>query len=598
VIAYEQALAAIDSKKPKSDSVPLEKSPEDYYIISDTAASNNWVVHGNYTTTGLPILCGDPHLGTKIPAFWQLMEVAFTENGELYNLIGGSVPGVPGIVIGKNNHMAWSMTAPLNDNSDLYKEKLSKDGNSYFVDGEWRKIDKREILIKVKGEESLKFTLRRTHRGPLIDTDILLANVGQLVGGDIPKLTKRADYSFAWAGSYQQDDIFKYFKAIFLGRRVKDVIANLDEIGKDGYRGVAMNMVMADDENNIGYIMLLPGVDRKDKTPFLGCRVIDGTTSEFDWNGLLPLSMNPRSVNPERGYIMTANNRQVPDTAISDVGATQMSTGRSQRIDEVLRTLIASGEKVSYEDMQALQQDVHDINARNLKPGIIELARQVKYEFSSEDRVDLEHMLIILEEWDHQMKEDSIGASVYGYWQINMFESMFKNYIPDTDADFNSLVIDGYTFTDFFRRMMNHLRTDIHSAKYNRLCANGFVEYKGDAACAYNMARALVETKHYLERNVSKNPSDWLWRHFHQNEYAYAPWSMTPLKFLFHRKVPTAGNGQTPHVAKYSLKDAIKTRLFNAKHAANYKQIIALGTTPEDTRASFSVDTGNNNNIF
>lgn len=300
----------------------LDKTPDEFHIITNTAASNNWVVHGNFTTTGKPILCGDPHLDTKIPAFWQLMEVSFMEDGEMVNMIGGSVPGVPGIIIGKNNHMAWSITAPLNDNSDLFKEKLSKDGNSYFVDSEWKKIEKREILIKVKGEEPLKFTLRKTHRGPLIDADILSANAPQFFGGDVPKLTKRADYSFVWAGSYKKDDNFKYFKTMWLGRRVKEVIARMDEFGNGGYRGVAANLVIADNDNNIGYILLLSGADRKDKTPFLGCRVLDGTTTEFDWKGLLPLSANPRSINPERGFIMTANNRQVPDTANSDVGAT------------------------------------------------------------------------------------------------------------------------------------------------------------------------------------------------------------------------------------------------------------------------------------
>lgn len=103
------------------------------------------------------------------------------------------------------------MTAPLNDNSDLYKEKLSTDGKTYLVDGQQRPIQQKEVLIKVKGEKDVKFTLRKTHRGPLIDTDILLANVGQLVGGDIPKLTKRADYSFSWAGAFTKDDTFKYF---------------------------------------------------------------------------------------------------------------------------------------------------------------------------------------------------------------------------------------------------------------------------------------------------------------------------------------------------------------------------------------------------
>lgn len=145
-----------------------------------------------------------------------------------------------------------------------------------------------------------------------------------------------------------------------------------------------MNLVMADTEGNIGYLLMLPYPNRKNKTPFIGSRVLDGTTSAFDWDGLLPLSTNPRSVNPQRGYIMSANNRQSPDHAHNDSGASQMSTSRSQRIDEVLRTKIESGEKFSFEDMQSLQQDVHDVNARKLKPFILDLVAQIKHEFNGD----------------------------------------------------------------------------------------------------------------------------------------------------------------------------------------------------------------------
>jgi penicillin amidase len=235
-----------------------------------------------------------------------------------------------------------------------------------------------------------------------MDTDILEANVGQLVGGDNPKLTKRADYSFAWGG-FGSKDFFHYFFPLMTSSSVKSVMDSWDEIGKDGYFGIAMNLVMADIEGNIGYMLLLPQPNRKNKTPFIGCRVIDGTTTEFDWDGLMPLSANPRSYNPARGYIMTANNRQAPDHAINDNGATQMSTSRSQRIDEVLSGKIARGEKISVEDMSALQQDVHDINSRKLMPAILTLASQMKSEFSSDDRLDLEQMLLILEDWDNEM---------------------------------------------------------------------------------------------------------------------------------------------------------------------------------------------------
>lgn len=107
-----------------------------------------------------------------------------------------------------------------------------------------------------------------------------------------------------------------------------------------------------------------------------------------------------------------------------------------------------------------------------------------------------------------------------------------------------------------------------------------------------------MEAKRYLDQNLSKNPKDWQWRHVHQNEYAYAPWSLTPLKFLWHRKVPTAGNAHTPNVAKYSITNAIENKIFNAKHAANYKQIIEIGPTPDQSKGIYSIDTGNNGNIL
>ena len=143
---------------------------------------------------------------------------------------------------------------------------------------------------------------------------------------------------------------------------------------------------------------------------------------------------------------------------------------------------------------------------------------------------------------------------------------------------------------------MADLIDDIASDKYNRFCHNGFADYKGDLPCAYNVARAFVEAKRHLDRNFSKNSKDWQWRHVHSNEYAYAPWSLTPLKFLWHRKVPTAGNGHTVHVAKYSIAAAVETKLFNAKHAANYKQVIEIG--PNANKGLYSIDTGNNGNVF
>jgi penicillin amidase len=107
---------------------------------------------------------------------------------------------------------------------------------------------------------------------------------------------------------------------------------------KDGpYIGLPANLIFADTYGDIAYMMLSPSPIRKNKTPFIGARILDGTTSDFDWEGFADIKDLPRSLNPKKGYIVTANNRQVPDNSKFDHGAAQMSTGRAQRIDEMLR---------------------------------------------------------------------------------------------------------------------------------------------------------------------------------------------------------------------------------------------------------------------
>jgi penicillin amidase len=128
----------------------------------------------------------------------------------------------------------------------------------------------------------------------------------------------------------------------------------LVENGDGGFRGIPMNAVFADNTGDIGYIMLAGIPNRKDKTPNLGNRVFDGETSAYDWDGLTPVSQLPMIVNPKKGYFATANNRPVSDHSDNDIGANSMSTGRAQRIDEMIKDMIKKNHKITVEDMLAI----------------------------------------------------------------------------------------------------------------------------------------------------------------------------------------------------------------------------------------------------
>ena len=138
----------------------------------------------------------------------------------------------------------------------------------------------------------------------------------------------------------------------------------------DGYSGVGFNLVLADSKNNIGYQMMASIPLRKDRTPYVGNRVLDGSTTAQDWETgkNVPLEQLPRSLNPEKGYLVTANHRQTTDNAINDYGAIAMPTSRALRITEMIEGGIKAGKKFDLDDMAEIQLDVIDVFARELAP--------------------------------------------------------------------------------------------------------------------------------------------------------------------------------------------------------------------------------------
>lgn len=215
---------------------------------------------------------------------------------------------------------------------------MNDDLTQYFVDGQWRDLEtlSEQIIVKNKAEP-VDLKIRFTHRGPLFQHDIL-KDAGPLFGGTIPKPKYDHYYSHMWGGMYDGNFFLNLLNKFAEGKSVKNVMDWLNENGDGGYRGVPANLIMADNVNgDIGYIMLVAFPNRKDKTPYIGNRVLDGTRTDFDWDGLIPIKQLPQSFNPEKGYIATANNRHMPDNVKTDVGATSMATGRIQRIDEMIR---------------------------------------------------------------------------------------------------------------------------------------------------------------------------------------------------------------------------------------------------------------------
>ena len=161
-------------------------------------SSNNWVVHGDHTETGMPLFAGDPHLGNTLPSSWMLYHLKWTNSDKI--LSGVQLPGMPMVGIGRSKDIVWSFTTSRIDTADLWQETLDETESNYLVDGQWLKLDTRTEVIKVKGQPDRVIQIKLTHRGPIIPHSILKKNSGLLFGGEAPSLKRPGKYSFAWQG--------------------------------------------------------------------------------------------------------------------------------------------------------------------------------------------------------------------------------------------------------------------------------------------------------------------------------------------------------------------------------------------------------------
>lgn len=230
------------------------------------------------------------------------------------------------------------------DVSDLFREKLEWEKNQYLVDGEWKDLVVEDEPIKVKGQdEPEKFQVKYTHRGPVLTKNVI-KNAEVLFGNPAPLKEGPGYYSLAWGGHYPGEPMVEAFLRILVKERnlvdLKKSIRSLET-----WSSAPCNFVMADTSGNIAYSLLSAAPKRKNDYPYLGTKILDGTTSKHDWEGLVNLKYLPFHLNPKKGYFMTANQRVVPENAKYDYGATMVATARSLRLDEMIQEKIKKGHK-------------------------------------------------------------------------------------------------------------------------------------------------------------------------------------------------------------------------------------------------------------
>jgi penicillin amidase len=198
----------------------------------------------------------------SMPAAWTLNEINWGDN----YMVGGTIPGIPLVHVGRTRHIAWAITATLIDNTDLWEEQLNDERTRYLVDGEWRDLEKRHERILVKGRDPVEFAVDITHRGPVMDYDVLSAATVLLFAGTTPKIDRKLSYSFGWAQSAKiRDSTWDLVAAFCESTTVSKIFETADKMSVDGYNGLAANWVFADlVKGDIGYMATAAVPVRKD----------------------------------------------------------------------------------------------------------------------------------------------------------------------------------------------------------------------------------------------------------------------------------------------------------------------------------------------
>ncbi len=495
--------------------------------------SNSWVLAGSRTASGKPILANDPHLGLGTPSVWYLASL----DAPGLRATGATLPGVPAVLIGHNDRIAWGVTSLEPDVQDLFVEHVDPDDASrYRHRGEWKRFDERVERIRVRGSANVELKVRGSVHGPIV-TDAL---------GGADRLG--AAVALRWTGLDPDPGSTEAFLDIARARSWPEFLA-----GVEGIRASSLNFVYADIEGHIGYAAggAMPIRPRAD-----GLLPVSGS-GEDDWSGILPGASLPRVLDPERGYIVTANNRVTPRDPYP-FGLTWIEPFRAARIAE----RIEAGGRLTPDEVAALQLDRVSLQARALLPL---LARTEGSDAASQSA------LRRLSQWNGEMAPESVEAAIYAAWFVELAR-MPEDELGDVPRG-----------TTRGRFLIDALSRDSAWCDDRRTPE---VE-----SCAAFQAASLARALQVLRARLGEDPAGWRWDRLHRAVFPHDVFHEVPfLRRFFDLEIGQGGDGATVNVGSFEQDGS-----FQMDDGPGYRQVVDLS---EPIRGRYVITTGQSGNVF
>jgi penicillin amidase len=485
--------------------------------------SNNWVVDGTKTATGRPLLANDTHLDIQMPSIWYEVHLVA---GAL-DVVGFSFPGTPGVIIGHNRDIAWGVTNAGPDTQDLYVEKINPaNPNQYEFRGQWEDMTVIAEEIRVKGRsDPEQLTVRLTRHGPLMTpvisdaTEQLALRWAALEGGGL-------------------------FRSVYL----LDRASNWDEFrtALHYWQAPSQNFVYADKDGNIGYQM--PG-DIPIRAKGQGLVPVPGWTGEYEWTGYIPFDELPFVYNPPTHYIVTANNKVVPDRYPYFISAEWADPSRAQRISDLLH----KNDNLTVDDMRDIQADTYSIPAAKLMPYVLALGPEGWLQ---------ERAFKFLRAWDFRVDKDSGAAGIMEAIVWRTLVNTFGDELENAGISDRTWMASVSGLFNIMQQRDNPWFDDVRTPE---------VEDR-DAILRRSVQEAMEFWSRRFGDLVGNLDSQWAWGKLHTATFDHPLGSVKPLDLIFNRG-PLAARGSwcTVDAAAYAAGDFAMTAV------SSQRQIVDVG---------------------
>jgi penicillin amidase len=500
--------------------------------------SNNWVLAGSRTVSGKPLLANDPHLKLTTPALWYFARLEYPGQ----KLAGATMPGLPLVVMGQNERIAWGLTNTNPDVQDVYLEQIKVDDPArYRTPGGWAEFQTFNETIRVKGQADVVLQVRATRHGPVI-SDAGTAVVGGLTGkpgGPAYALALRwtaldADAASIGAGL-----------AISAAGSVAEFIRAAEK-----YVAPMQNMVAADVAGSIGFIAAGRVPLRHAANDLHGLAPAPGWEARYDWIGFLDPGRTPREIDPPRGWIATANHRITSADYPHYITSEWALPYRQQRIE----ALLGAQPKHDKESLRRIQADVFSPAAQRLLPWLKKAQPTHALGAAAMQR---------LASFGGEMRANDVAPTIFAAWARELTRAVFADEMGGDE-----MYLRQVGRSDFRAALEGVLERD--DAWWCDDKATPALE-----TCAALVSRSLDRALDELQQRLGPDMARWHWGTVHLARAEHRPFSkVKALAPWFELRVATGGDNYTVNVGRYHLKG---DEPYLNEHAASLRAIYDLG---------------------